>query len=105
LALSDALAPRLDVMTNVLMGRLIDHLAIGLILRLFTRQERLAPGQIHEQDGRTVIANLHTLDTARNYCDQVIGMRDREIVFDGPSTSITAISNTANASPLLAVAG
>lgn len=38
---------------------------------------------IHEEDGRTVIANLHTLDTARRYCDRVIGMRDGRIVFDG----------------------
>jgi phosphonate transport system ATP-binding protein len=30
-----------------------------------------------------VIANLHTLDTARRYCDRVIGMRDGRIVFDG----------------------
>ena len=185
------LIPRLDVMTNVLMGRLIDHSAVGSILRLFTREERLqalaaldrlgiaehvmkraealSGGQqqrvaiaralvqdpkiiladepiasldpmnaqivmdalrdIHEQDGRTVIANLHTLDTARNYCDRVIGMRDGAIVFDGPSheltentareiygagaefdeaatsTSINAISNTATANPPMAVAG
>lgn len=39
--------------------------------------------RIHEEDGRTVIANLHTLDTARRYCDRVIGMRDGRIVFDG----------------------
>ena len=38
---------------------------------------------IHEEDGRMVIANLHTLDTARRYCDRVIGMRDGRIVFDG----------------------
>lgn len=38
---------------------------------------------IHEEDGRTVIANLHTLDTARRYCDRVIGMRDGRVVFDG----------------------
>ena len=38
---------------------------------------------IHEEDGRMVIANLHTLDTARKYCDRVIGMRDGRIVFDG----------------------
>ncbi|GAA4219850.1 phosphonate ABC transporter ATP-binding protein [Sagittula sp. NFXS13] len=38
---------------------------------------------IHEQDNRMVIANLHTLDTARRYCDRVIGMRDGRIVFDG----------------------
>jgi phosphonate transport system ATP-binding protein len=30
-----------------------------------------------------VIANLHTLDTARRYCDRVIGMRDGRNVFDG----------------------
>ena len=30
-----------------------------------------------------VITNLHTLDTARRYCDRVIGMRDGRIVFDG----------------------
>ena len=30
-----------------------------------------------------MIANLHTLDTARRYCDRVIGMRDGKIVFDG----------------------
>ena len=145
------LIPRLDVMTNVLMGRLIDHSAVGSILRLFTRDERLAAlaaldrlgiadhamkraealsgGQqqrvaiaralvqdpkiiladepiasldpmnaqivmealrsIHEQDGRTVIANLHTLDTARTYCDRVIGMRDGAVVFDGPSEQLT----------------
>lgn len=149
------LIPRLDVMTNVLMGRLIDHSAMGSILRLFTREERLhalaaldrlgiaehamkraealSGGQqqrvaiaralvqnpkiiladepiasldpmnaqivmdalrdIHERDGRTVIANLHTLDTARNYCDRVIGMRDGAIVFDGPSEALT--ENTA----------
>ena len=39
--------------------------------------------RIHDEDGRTVICNLHTLDTARRYCDRVIGMRDGRIVFDG----------------------
>jgi phosphonate transport system ATP-binding protein len=39
--------------------------------------------RIHDEDGRLVIANLHTLDTARRYCDRVIGMRDGRIVFDG----------------------
>ena len=145
------LIPRLDVMTNVLMGRLIDHSAIGSILRLFTRDERLKAlaaldrlgiaehvmkraealsggqqqrvaiaralvqdpkiiladepissldpmnakvvmdslRQIHEHDGRTVIANLHTLDTAREYCDRVIGMRNGRIVFDGTPDQLT----------------
>jgi len=145
------LIPRLDVMTNVLMGRLIDHSAVGSVLRLFTRDERLkalaaldrlgiaehvmkraealSGGQqqrvaiaralvqdpkiiladepiasldpmnakvvmdslrhIHEHDGRTVIANLHTLDTAREYCDRVIGMRNGRIVFDGVPGQLT----------------
>ncbi len=45
--------------------------------------------RIHEEDGRMVIANLHTLDTARRYCDRVIGMRDGQIVFDGPPETLT----------------
>ena len=44
---------------------------------------------IHEEDGRMVIANLHTLDTARRYCDRVIGMRDGRIVFDGTPAQLT----------------
>jgi hypothetical protein len=36
-----------------------------------------------EECADMVIANLHTLDTARRYCDRVIGMRDGRIVFDG----------------------
>ncbi|MBE0455236.1 MAG: phosphonate ABC transporter ATP-binding protein [Roseovarius sp.] len=45
--------------------------------------------RIHEEDGRMVIANLHTLDTARRYCDRVIGMRDGRIVFDGMPEQLT----------------
>jgi len=45
--------------------------------------------RIHEEDGRTVIANLHTLDTARRYCDRVIGMRAGKIVFDGAPEQLT----------------
>ena len=45
--------------------------------------------RIHEEDGRMVIANLHTLDTARRYCDRVIGMRDGRIVFDGRPEQLT----------------
>jgi len=38
--------------------------------------------RIHDEDGRLVICNLHTLDTARRYCDRVIGMRAGRVVFD-----------------------
>ncbi|MEQ9641603.1 MAG: phosphonate ABC transporter ATP-binding protein [Alphaproteobacteria bacterium] len=46
--------------------------------------------QIHERDGLTVLCNLHTLDTARSYCDRVIGMLRGRIVFDGPAHELTA---------------
>ncbi|OWU84998.1 phosphonate ABC transporter ATP-binding protein [Oceanicola sp. 22II-s10i] len=45
--------------------------------------------RIHEEDGRMVIANLHTLDTARRYCDRIIGMRDGRVVFDGTPGQLT----------------
>jgi phosphonate transport system ATP-binding protein len=45
--------------------------------------------RIHEEDGRMVIANLHTLDTARRYCDRVVGMRDGRVVFDGTPAQLT----------------
>ncbi|AJE45516.1 phosphonate ABC transporter ATP-binding protein [Celeribacter indicus] len=45
--------------------------------------------RIHDEDGRMVIANLHTLDTARRYCDRILGMRDGRIVFDGTPEQLT----------------
>ncbi|GLK64662.1 phosphonate ABC transporter ATP-binding protein (plasmid) [Paracoccus kondratievae] len=45
--------------------------------------------RINVEDGRMVIANLHTLDTARRYCDRVIGMRDGRIVFDGSPAQLS----------------
>jgi phosphonate transport system ATP-binding protein len=45
--------------------------------------------RINVEDGRMVIANLHTLDTARRYCDRVIGMRDGRVVFDGVPDQLT----------------
>ncbi len=45
--------------------------------------------RIHEEDGRMVVCNLHTLDTARRYCDRVIGMRDGRVVFDGVPAQLT----------------
>ena len=145
------LVPRLDVLTNVLLGRLNMHGTLPSMFKLFTREERaqalinldrlgiaetalqraenLSGGQqqrvaiaraltqqprmlladepiasldpmnaqvvmdalkrINVEDGLTVICNLHTLDTARNYCDRVIGMRDGRVVFDGGPQELT----------------
>ncbi len=40
--------------------------------------------RINREDGITVLCNLHLLQTARDYCDRIIGMRKGAIVFDGP---------------------
>ena len=41
-------------------------------------------------EGITVITNLHTLDTARAYCERIIGMAAGRVVFDGPPSELTA---------------
>jgi len=48
-----------------------------------------ALSRINREDGMTVICNLHTLDTARRYCDRIIGMREGRIVFDGSADALT----------------
>ncbi|MEM7521152.1 MAG: phosphonate ABC transporter ATP-binding protein [Pseudomonadota bacterium] len=45
--------------------------------------------KINREEKITVICNLHTLDTARTYCDRVIGMRAGEMVFDGIPEALT----------------
>jgi phosphonate transport system ATP-binding protein len=145
------LVPRLDVLTNVLLGRL-NHRSTALnLLGMFSREERahaiaslerrgiaqaalqpagtLSGGQqqrvaiaralmqqpkviladepiasldplnakvvmdslqdINLRDGITVITNLHTLDTARAYCNRIIGMAAGKVVFDGAPEELT----------------
>ncbi len=138
------LVPRLDVLTNVILGRLNYQSSFRASLKMFSRDERadalillnnlgmantalqraetLSGGQqqrvaicralmqnpkmiladepiasldpmnarmvmeslrkIHDEKNLTVISNLHTLDTAKTYCDRIIGMKDGAIVFD-----------------------
>jgi phosphonate transport system ATP-binding protein len=45
--------------------------------------------RINREDGITVIANLHTLDTARTYCDRIVGMTRGRVVFDGLPADLT----------------
>ncbi len=45
---------------------------------------------INNEDGITVLVNLHTLDTARAYCDRIIGMRCGRVIFDGSARDLTA---------------
>jgi phosphonate transport system ATP-binding protein len=44
---------------------------------------------INRQDGITIICNLHTLDTARAYCDRIIALDHGRIVFDGMPDMLT----------------
>lgn len=146
------LVPRLDVLTNVLLGRLNHRSTVLNLMNMFTREERiraiaalerldiaqtalqragtLSGGQqqrvaiaralmqepkviladepiasldplnakvvmdsladINAREGITVITNLHTLDTARAYCNRIIGMAKGAVVFDGPPEALTS---------------
>ena len=37
----------------------------------------------------TILLNIHHVDLALQYCDRVIGVREGQIVFDGPANTIT----------------
>jgi phosphonate transport system ATP-binding protein len=144
------LVPRLDVITNVLMGRINYSSTYKTMLKLFSPAERafairaldrldisaqalqradtLSGGQqqrvaiaralvqeprllladepissldprnasivmdalrkINREDGITVLCNLHTLDTAKVYCERIIGMKHGAFVFDGPPSDL-----------------
>ena len=148
------LVPRLDVLTNVLLGRLNHRSTIKSLFGIFSREERamaiaalerldiaktalqragtLSGGQqqrvaiaralmqnpkviladepiasldprnaqvvmeslrdINEKEGLTVITNLHTLDTARHFCERIIGMQGGKIVFDGGPEDLTELA-------------
>lgn len=45
--------------------------------------------KINQEDHITTIVNLHFIDMAMEYADRIIGMRDGEIVFDGPASKVT----------------
>ncbi|GLQ08781.1 phosphonates import ATP-binding protein PhnC [Devosia yakushimensis] len=44
---------------------------------------------INAEGKLTVITNLHTLDTARAYCERIIGMAAGKVVFDGTPDELT----------------
>lgn len=45
--------------------------------------------RISKEDNLTTIVNLHFIDMAMEYADRIIGMRDGEVVFDGPVSDVT----------------
>jgi phosphonate transport system ATP-binding protein len=48
-----------------------------------------ALADINRRDGITVLTNLHTLDTARAYCNRILGMSAGRVVFDGAPDALT----------------
>jgi len=44
---------------------------------------------INTDYGITVICNLHHIETAREYCDRIIGMRAGRLIFDAPPPRLT----------------
>ncbi len=45
--------------------------------------------RINKEDNITTIVNLHFIDMAMEYADRIIGMRDGEVVFDGPVSEVS----------------
>jgi phosphonate transport system ATP-binding protein len=46
--------------------------------------------QINREHGITVLVSLHQVQFARRYCPRTIALRSGEVVYDGPSSSLTA---------------
>lgn len=45
--------------------------------------------RVSKEDGLTTVVNLHFIDLAMEYADRIIGMREGEIVFDGPIEEVS----------------
>lgn len=45
--------------------------------------------RLNEENERTIVINIHSVDLARRYASRIIGMRAGEIVFDGPAFAAT----------------
>lgn len=45
--------------------------------------------RINKDYNITILLNIHHVDLALQYCDRVIGVREGQIVFDGPADTIT----------------
>lgn len=45
--------------------------------------------RLNQENGRTIVINIHSVDLARRYASRIIGMRAGEIVFDGSASAAT----------------
>ena len=44
---------------------------------------------INQDDKISILLNIHHVELALEYCDRIIGIRDGEVVYDGPSDQVT----------------
>ncbi|MBM7542752.1 phosphonate ABC transporter ATP-binding protein [Amphibacillus cookii] len=45
--------------------------------------------RISKEDNLTTLVNLHFIDMAMEYADRIIGLRDGQVVFDGPISEVS----------------
>lgn len=45
--------------------------------------------RLNQEDGLTVIVNLHSVELAREYADRIVGLRAGELVYDEPISAVT----------------
>lgn len=45
--------------------------------------------RINQESNITVLINIHHVELALEFCDRIIGIRDGEVVYDGPSAEVT----------------
>ncbi|WP_054636039.1 phosphonate ABC transporter ATP-binding protein [Thalassobacillus sp. C254] len=44
--------------------------------------------EINKEDDITMVINLHAIDLSMEYADRIIGLREGEVVFDGPASEV-----------------
>lgn len=45
--------------------------------------------KINQADNISILINIHHVELALEYCDRIVGIRDGQIVYDGPSKDVT----------------
>jgi len=45
--------------------------------------------RINQEDGLTVLCNLHNVQIAKDFCDRIVAMQDGRVVFDGTPEQLT----------------
>lgn len=55
-----------------------------------SRRVMAALSDINQADNVTVVVSLHQVDFALKFCRRVVALRDGRVMFDGPSSAVTA---------------